>query len=296
LNVFVTGVGGFLGRALASRLAARGHAVSGSVSSAEKVRHAPPSCAGGCRVLRLGEEFDPVVFEGVDVVVHCAHDFRKGRSRANVEGTKSLARAASARGVAAQIFVGSYSAHAGASSEYGRTKLELEEFFTREGHTVVKPGLVIGDGGLFAKMRGLMRKYPFVPLVGGGKGKVPVVGVDDVTDAIAQLVERPRPGVYRLHAAETVTLKELLRSIRAAGNFRTVLMPVPFAFVDAGLRALALLGVGLGIDRENLQGFQANQGVDAPTDLGEFVARPSTLDGMVRAAFEARSEDGGESR
>jgi NADH dehydrogenase len=293
LNVFVTGVNGFLGRALASELAARGHRVSGSVSAADRLAHAP-QCAGGCHVLRLDEDFDPAIFRGVDSVVHCAHDFWKGRGRANVDGTKKIARAAAGQGVAAQIFVGSYSAHERATSEYGKTKLELEEFFSRSDYTVAKPGLVIGDGGLFSKMYGLFRRYPVLPLVGGGAGKVPVVGLRDLTGALVQLVERPRPGVYRLYLPELVTLSELFRSIRAAGNFKTVLMPVPFAVVGAGVRALSWLGFNLEIDEENLKGFQANQNVEAPTDLGEFVPRPSTLGEMVSAA--ARAADGARSR
>lgn len=287
MNVFVTGVNGFVGRALAAKLTARGHRVSGSVSVPDKVPHAPP-CEGGCRVLRLNEEFDPTIFRGVDAVVHCAHDFGKNRSEVNREGTKKIARAADGQGVAAQVFVGSYSAHERATSEYGKTKLELEQFFSRSGHTVAKPGLVIGDGGIYSKMCALFGKYPLLPLVGGGQGKVPIVGIRDLTDALAQLVERPRPGVYSLHRAELITLEELFRTIKSAGNFKTVFIPVPFAVVDAGARLLARLGVGPQIDGDNLKGFRANQYVNAPSDLGEFIAEPLTLDEMVRdAAAEA---------
>jgi len=284
VNVFITGINGFIGSALAKTLFERGHNVTGSVSGTEKLLSAP-QYATQCFVIRMNEEFDPQVFRGVDALVHCAHDFRKGKSSNNIEGTQKLARAAMAEGIKWQIFMSSYSAHEKATSEYGQTKWELEKFFLELDQMVVKPGLVVGHGGLFLKMCGFLQSYPFVPLVDGGKGKLPIISIHDLTTSLVQLIKNPRPGSFRFCNAEQVSLKELLVQIKRAGNYNAVLVPVPGQIIYLGLWISEKLGLPFQLDIDNLKGFQANQSVDDSTDLNQFVSRPMPLTEMIEVAF-----------
>src|ERR1044072_9296369 len=119
MKVFITGINGFIGSALARSLLQRGHEVIGSVSSKEKLGSVS-SHSTQSYVVRINEEFDPEIFQGVEMLVHCAYDVRKGRAAVNLEGTKKLAHAAMNEGVKWQIYVGSYSAHEKATSEYGQ--------------------------------------------------------------------------------------------------------------------------------------------------------------------------------
>ena len=283
MNVFITGINGFVGSALAKALLERGHNVTGSVSGTEKLP-ATTKYETQCVVLRMNEDFDPGVFRGVNVLVHCAHDLRKGKSTANTEGTKKIARAALGEGVNWQIFISSYSAHEKATSEYGQTKWELEKFFLQLGQMVVKPGLVIGNGGLFLKLCGFLQKYPFVPLVDGGKGRLPIISIHDLTTSLVQLIENPRIGSFRLCNAEQVSLKELLVQIKRVGNYKAVLVPVPVQIIYPGLWISDKLGLPFQLDIGNLKGFRANQSVDDSTDLNEFISQPMTLKEMVEAS------------
>src|SRR5687768_5466409 len=100
---------------------------------------------------------------------------------------------------------------------------------------VVKPGLVIGNGGIFLKMSSLAKKYPLIPLIDGGKGKLTVVSISDLTTSLVQLIENPRPGCFRLYNDEKVTFKELLVQLKRLGGFKTLLIPVPGRMVYMGL-------------------------------------------------------------
>ena len=157
MNLFITGIHGFLGSAMAEHFRRRGHTVTGSARNSSE----------GVVALRIGEPFDPAVFRGSDVVIHAAHDFTAGAKEKNIRGTRAWFEAAAG---ARQVFFSSYSARPDAASEYGATKYAIEKMFLDAGQAVVRPGLVIGDGGLFAKQRAALRKTPIVPLIAGGSG------------------------------------------------------------------------------------------------------------------------------
>lgn len=284
MKIFITGIGGFIGSALAKSLLQRSHEVVGSVSAKEKVADASRH-ASQCFVIALNEDFDSKIFRGVDTVVHCAYDLRKGKSAMNKEGTEKIAREAMKEGVKRQIYIGSYSAHEQATSEYGRTKLELEKFFLSLDQTVVKPGLVVGHGGIFLKMSSFVQNYPLVPLIDGGKGKLPIVGIQDLTASLVQLIEEPRVGCFRLYNDEQVTFKEVMDQVKKAGGFKTVMIPVPYQLVYAGLWTAGKLRLPLQVDIGNLKGFRANQLVEGRSELRQFIPQPMSLAQMVAASI-----------
>ena len=124
MNVFITGLNGFIARHLAAWLSDRGYVVTGTSRSGSERFHA--------MAWRLGDPIESGALAGVDAVIHAAHDFTPGAMDTNVKGTLAMERAAAAAGVRRQILVSSLSARPDAVSEYGRTKLAQEEHFIRQ--------------------------------------------------------------------------------------------------------------------------------------------------------------------
>ncbi|HEX9442632.1 MAG TPA: hypothetical protein VGA73_00860, partial [Candidatus Binatia bacterium] len=234
-------------------------------------------------VWSLAGPVPPDLCAGVDAVVHSAYDLRRAAMEQNVGGTERLAEAAAAAGVGRQVFIGSYSAHAGAAGAYGRSKFILQEYFLARGHAVVRPGLVIGPGGMFERMAKTLR-LPIAPVADGGRDRVPVVALADFSTALAEIVERRRAGLYNLFNPEPVTLKDILAAVRAATASRTALLPAPAALLAALTRVMEKLGVAPPLDPESFAALKANQKVGDRSDLGAFVAAPLALAGMVEAA------------
>lgn len=281
MKVFVTGANGFLGSHLLRAFAAEGHDVHGSARGGA-ARVALP--AGRRHRLELGARPAAKLFAGCDALVHCAHDPRAEAFETNVEGTQRVARTARDAGVGLQIFVGSYSAHPAATGPYGRAKWQLERFFVEEGHCVLKPGLIVGDGGLFARILAAIRRLRIAPLIDGGRGEVPVVGIDDVVAASARLIREPRPGVFRLHLDERVPLRELIDAALALDGTRALRVPLPYALASLALTLAEPLPIALPIGRESLEAFRANQSVSDASDLSSLVERPQSLEEMLRRA------------
>ena len=281
-TVLITGVNGFLGSHLAGALDRRGWRVRGTVSGAAGLDK-PVGGVERKMVWNLAGAVPPDLCAGVDAVVHSAYDLRRAAMEQNVGATERLAEAAAAAGVAQQVFIGSYSAHAGAASAYGRTKFILQEYFIARGHAVARPGLVIGPGGMFERMAKILR-LPVVPVADGGRDRVPVVALADFSAALAAILEQRRAGLFNLFNPDPVTLGELLRAIRAATGSRTVLAPVPAPLVVALSRLMEKFGVPPPFDAENIAALKANQNLGDRSDLGAFVPAPLALAETVEAA------------
>jgi nucleoside-diphosphate-sugar epimerase len=277
MKIFITGLNGFVAHQLAIWLVERGHEVSGTSRSA----------GGRFRAIawRLGEPINPIVFTGVEVVIHLAHDFTPGAMTTNVHGTLALERAAAAASVRRQILVSSLSARPEAVSEYGRTKLAQEEYFLRRGHTVMRPGTVLGPGGLFGRIAGLLQALPVVPLLDGGRTRMTVIGVYDLCRAVEAILRRSEPAQYNLYYKEMPTFGEVLRLLRRVLRRRVVFLPVPATLLLWPLSVLRHLHVRTPVDVDNLKGYITNLAPYHSTNLAEVLPRTSTLEASLAESW-----------
>jgi nucleoside-diphosphate-sugar epimerase len=285
-TILITGVNGFIGSGLAAAAAARGFRVVGSTSSSAGLDVATPGVDRKV-VVPLGGAWDPGILSGVDTIIHCAWNLRPGAARLDVAGTERLVEAAEAASVAHQVFISTNSAHPSAASEYGRSKLAVQRYMLERGHAVARPGLVIGPGGLFARLSSLLARSPLVPLVDGGRGLVPIIAIHDLTHALMAIVERRLAGLFNLFNPDYVTLRDVVLQIRATAGRRALPVPIPSKPLLGVIRLLETLGVTLPISVDNLQGLRANRDVREPSDLLAFVPYPLSLPEMVRAAAAA---------
>jgi nucleoside-diphosphate-sugar epimerase len=219
-RVGVTGVGGFIGAALAARARKLGATVRGLERDPTAARRVE---AQGVEVV-VGDITDPEAARrfsaGLDVVVHTAavvdEDGPLSLFRAvNVGGTETVARAARDAGARRFVQLSSVMVYGfryprlvdeegplrGEGNPYCETKIESEARALamhapgRFEVTVVRPGDVYGPGSRPWVLRPieLMRKRLFA-LMDGGRGTMNHVHVDNLLDGIVLLVERDAVG------------------------------------------------------------------------------------------------------
>jgi nucleoside-diphosphate-sugar epimerase len=284
--VLVTGVTGFVGSHLAAELSRRGHRVIGSTSSGAGLRSETPGVDRKV-VLRLGDEVDQSIGQGIDAVIHCAWDLRPGSERANVGGTARLADAMQHGGVAHQLFISSYSAHAAAVTEYGKDKLTVQQDMLDRGYTAARLGVTIGPGGIYQRMTEVLTRHRVIPLIDGGRGPVPIIAIADLARAVATIVERRLTGVFNLFNPEFVPLRDVLNEMLAHAQRRVLLVPMPAGLVLVPLWLARKIGLNLPVHIDNVRALRANRGFQEHSDLPAFVSPPMTLTEMVRAAAAA---------
>jgi NADH dehydrogenase len=267
--VAVTGASGFIGGALCRMLAARGWEVRALVRSPERFVGPPGVRAARCQ---LPDSIDEAALAGTAAVVHCAYatretDLERAR-RVNEDGTRVLLESARQAG-ARMVFVSTVAAAADAPSYYARSKHALEQLFDPAGDAIVRPGLVIGPGGhgLFQQLLDNMRRLRVVPLFGGGRQPLQTVHVDDLCEAIARVLERDLTGSYNVAEPDPPTLGAFLRTMATKLGIRCVFVPLPFAPVLAGVRALEGMRVPFPLRSESLLGLQGLRRVAVEDDL-----------------------------
>jgi nucleoside-diphosphate-sugar epimerase len=257
MNVFITGVTGYLGQRLAASLVKQGHRAVGSSR----------------REYELGQPVDPAMFEGCDVVIHAAHDFKRGAMDRNIEGTRACFAAARKCGVRRQIFLSSYSARADALSEYGKTKYRIERIFLEGGETVLRPGLVVGNGGLFARQRAALLRTPVVPVIGDGSLPTVVIAIGHFLDATAAAMIRGEPGEFGLFYDERPSMRQFVRAIKAHAGQCAVILPLPVSVAKVLVRLGRALGLNVPADPDQIEALRLGATPQGKSDL------PSLLPG-----------------
>lgn len=251
-TVCVFGGTGFLGRRLVQRLAGEGASLRVAVRSPERARNVLPD-PDRVEVLRADVR-DPAsvaaAVAGADAVVNAVSAYveKAGVSfeSVHVQGARTVAQEAFAAGVARLVLVSGIGADPESASPYIRAR-GRGEFAARQafpGATVVRPGAMFGPGdALFGTLADIVRLFPVVPLIGGGRTRVQPVYVEDVAEAIARvLAERGSAGqTYELAGPGAYTLRELVGFVLRLVDKRRLLVPVPFAVAEVQARLFELL-------------------------------------------------------
>jgi len=289
MNILLTAANSFIGSNLGAHLHNEGHALAGTVRKDRYDSFKPPWLSRSF-ILDLAEprKADLSMFGAVNVLVHLAHDFRRDMTASNIESTVFLAETAARAGVERQIYFSSYSARPDAVSEYGTVKHRLERYFLERGQIIVRPGLVIGNGGMFLKFLNAVRKYPVIPLIDGGKGEVPVISIRQVCEIIGAIISSPSRGTeFNLFYPEMVSMRALTEIMKSVAGSKALLAPVPLSMVLFAAGFCNLLGLKLPFDIGSARSFKKNQQRIHESNIACFLDSYDSVLDAVEAAFLA---------
>jgi NADH dehydrogenase len=284
-TVAITGANGFVGSALLQTFADAGWR---TIALTRRPLANPP--VEWRRYDLLDDCVPDGLFAGVDVLVHCAYARRRPGADAfatNVRASKLLFDGARAARTKQLIFVSSLAAGENVLSEYGRQKFRIEQMLDPNADAVVRAGLVLGNGGLFARMQAYLRRRSLVPLIDGGRQPVQTVDVDDLSCCMLKIAEQGLTGLFTIADYPGTTYEQFYRLIAGSMRTRVRFISLPFWIFDTGLRAAEVLRIQLPVDRDNLLGIRAAE-VREATPFSTFGVNPRTpaqaIERAVRSA------------
>jgi nucleoside-diphosphate-sugar epimerase len=280
----VTGAGGYVGRVIREALREQGWRVLGLVRRTTDGDDVPYDLVGG---------LDPAILRGVDLLVHCAWDFRTARRaeswRINVGGSRRLLDAASEAGVGRVIVVSSIAAFAGTQQRYGRAKLAIEASARARDAVVIRPGLVFGDvpGGMLGALERLVG-LPLVPVPAASSHQY-LLHERDLGAAVVRLANigrLPQRPLVLAHPAP-VGMEALVRELARRRGLQPTVVRVPWRPAYALMRACEATGLRLPMRADSLWGL-THPPPPPPADLDELGIRPQGFLGTARPARRLR--------
>ncbi|MCE9626866.1 MAG: NAD-dependent epimerase/dehydratase family protein [Candidatus Eisenbacteria bacterium] len=259
-RIFVTGATGYIGGAVAARLARQGHTVYGLTRNRESAKAL--ATAGVTPV--HGDLARPGDWRGVlqncDAAVHCAFDAQNGAADVDLCALDALRSAALDGRVRRVLYTSGIWVHGSGvngQADEATPLAPLSIVQWRAAHeeialdladhevavVILRPGMVYGEqrgilGGWFAEAH----EHHTVTYPGDGSQHWSMVHRDDVADAYALALEHAEPGSRYLLADESQhTVKELAESVATATVSRAVSWPAEDLIKSHGGYGEALL-------------------------------------------------------
>lgn len=97
-----------------------------------------------------------------------------------------------------QIYISSHSARIDSYSDYGRSKFLIEQSFLSDNHEIIRPGLVIINGGLFKKYFIKIKKTPIIVLPKIKNLKSFYIFESDFNKALNIILKKKSNNIYNL--------------------------------------------------------------------------------------------------
>lgn len=263
-TLLLTGATGFIGSFLANHFAAKGWNVIALI------RTVPQKTVEGVRFiqhdLETASSFE--LPESADLFVHAGYiKQEKGKDAfaLNLRAAEVLLNATTT--VPNRIFLSSLSADENALSVYGRQKAAIEKRFLENNGTVIRAGLVIGDGGLFASMRTYLEKRKLIPLFGKGNQPVQSVFVSELATAIEKIAETNSKGRFVVATDRPVPYREFYKRLCAHLEVRPRFLRIPFWLAGMLISVAGFFGIKLPVTKDNLLGLKQMKRIPSAADL-----------------------------
>jgi nucleoside-diphosphate-sugar epimerase len=260
-TVVITGASGFIGSHLVNHFANRRWKVialqrkspSVTVPKVEYVKY------------DLRDRFEDRMFSKADFLVHCA--YIENSVSLNLEGTKRLLEASRKYGLKRNVFMSSVSAHESALSKYGKQKYLCEKLFDSEADSIIRPALVLGNGGLFQRMSEYLNKGKRTPLVSGGRQPVQIIWIHDLVFAIEKILICDLRGTFTVAHPAVVPYKEFCSKLSRKLGVKPRFVYLPYCVAKGVVAVATIFGMALPVTKENLLGLKAMREVDAKGDM-----------------------------
>ncbi|SES68719.1 Nucleoside-diphosphate-sugar epimerase [Nitrosospira multiformis] len=276
-TILITGASGFIGSHLVVALAAAGHRIVCATRRGQPEDIRDIKDLKGTRLTYIAadftRDFDMEVWKkrlaGIDVVINAVGILREhGRQTFQAlhdRAPRALFAACEAANVKV-VQISALGADENARSRYHLSKKAADDALLAPPNKrnksnrsmVVQPSLVYGPGGTSAQLFNLIASLPVIPLPGAGDQRIQPIHIDDLTQAVVELLETDRYLGQRipLVGPEPITFRDYLGELRhLMGLGPATFLPVPLGFVEFSARVGQRLGKGL-LDLETWQMLQ----------------------------------------
>ena len=239
-NVLLIGGTGFVGGALARRLASAEYFIT--LPTRRRERAKPLTVLPTAQIVETDVHDEAALarlMAGQDAVISLVGMLKGDFRRGHAELPGKIARAATAAGVPRLVHISSLGAAADAPSEYLRTKAAGEAALRAAcpEATIFQPSVIFGRGDSFLTLfAGLLKIAPIVPLACPDACFQPV-WIEDVVSAVVASIGRPesKGKTYPLCGPKIYTLRELVAYAgKVSGHPRAILgLPLALSYLQA---------------------------------------------------------------
>ncbi len=254
-TIAITGANGFIGNAFVEALVEKNYQVKALV------RALPANKQEGVsyHLYHLEDDLDTTIFEDVDICIHLAFQFEKQERNGvdiNIFAVENLKKL----NLAHYIFISSFAAATPVTeSYYGKCKLAIEKFFEED--LIIRPALVLGNGGLFGRLKTQLSKTKFVPLLDRGKQIVQTVLLEDLVESSIFLMENQSKGIFHVAHSDKVLYKDFIVTIAQKLQKSVFFLPVPIWLMKIIVSFLNLFPKPP-INKDNLIGLLTSKFID----------------------------------
>jgi nucleoside-diphosphate-sugar epimerase len=266
-TIAITGASGFLGSTLVKYFSSQDWHVIGLVR--KPLSSADPNIE--YRKYDITNQLDKDALQGVDYVVHAAY-IKYGKQHpnamdANITGAKNLLAACKAHKIKKALFMSSMSAHAAATSVYGKQKLAIEQLFTNANGVALRAGLILGHGGIVEDMSTFMRGKHIVPIIDGGKQPLQVIAIYDLTRVIKAALTTNVHGVLTVASPTIYSYKSFYQKLAKSLDIKVAYIPIPYYALLTVFNVAAALRLPLNLGADNLRGLRQLRSAETASDL-----------------------------
>lgn len=283
IRIVITGAAGLVGQNLLLLLRERGYtnilALDAHANNLAIAARLNPEIQTLCVDLAVPGEWQSA-FAGADAVIQLHAQitglYETEFERNNVEATRNVLAACRTYQVPYLLHISSSVLHSVADDAYTRTKRAQENLVRASelNWCILRPTLMFGwfDPKHFGWLSRFMARVPVFPIPGDGMYLRQPLYNRDFCRVIIACLENQRVGqAYDVVGAEDVHYVDIIKTIRAAKDLRTLILHIPFGFFDVLLRAYALISKKPPFTSSQLQALAAGdyfQGVDIAKEFG----------------------------
>lgn len=280
-KIIITGANGFLGSELVKSFKQDGWQIVAMVRNADSYK------TPGVQYLEydLAKSFDDSAFIGADYLVHTAYmkydNKHPDALNTNYEAAKRLLKASRKHKLKRNIFMSSMSAHSGAESVYGKQKLKIEKLFSGKDCAVIRSGLIMGNGGIVKQMADFMKSKHVVPLIGGGKQPLQVIGVYDLVRVIRAILVQKQSGTFTIATPEVYTYKTFYQKLSKKLGIKVLFIPLPLGLLLGITKLTSALHLPFSINSDNVLGLKNLRSAETADSLKALHIELDDLDKIL---------------
>lgn len=291
MTVLVTGPTGFLGRRVVHKLVEHNYEVRCLVRSPGRERIFDQLAVDVYYGDVNNADALASACQGIDQVVHLVGVIREGRNTTydsvNRVGTENIVAAAVAAGSVSQFLqISAVGAVNDPELPYLKSKWQAEQAVISSGlpYTIIRPSLIFGQGDEFMNsLASLVRLFPLVPVISGGRNRLQPIWVDDLAQCIALSLSRHdlQGHTLELGGPDQLSYNQIVDIIARAMGKRRMKVHVPLWVMGMNAAVMQRLMSRPPINSEMLKMLRVRNVAELGMVEQTFGFRPRPMEGSI---------------